>query len=56
MQTPESRILGRRGCEGLEGAILGAVIGGLIWRYFLEEGADEVALVEGVEVPGNAPA
>ena len=36
--------------------ILGAVIGGMIWRYFLEEGADEVALVEGVEVPGNAPA
>jgi aquaporin Z len=36
--------------------IVGAVVGGLIWRYFLEEGADEVALVEGVEVPGNAPA
>ncbi|WP_426574967.1 aquaporin Z [Aquihabitans sp. McL0605] len=36
--------------------ILGAVIGGLIWKYLLEEGADEVALVEGVEVPGNAPA
>ena len=34
--------------------ILGAVIGGLIWKYFLEEGADEVALVEGVETPGNA--
>ena len=34
--------------------ILGAVIGGAIWRYFLEEGADEVALVEGVETPGNA--
>ncbi len=36
--------------------ILGAVIGGAIWKFFLEEGADEEALVEGVEVPGNAPA
>lgn len=34
--------------------ILGAVVGGLIWKAFLEEGADTEALVEGAELPGNA--
>ena len=34
--------------------IVGAVVGGLIWKAFLEEGADTEALVEGAEVPGNA--
>ena len=37
-------------------AVLGAVIGGAIWKYFLEEGADQEPLVEGAEVPGNASA